>query len=424
MPYVDQEPTADAGWLGGLFDGEGHITGSSGWHTMLSQNDGIVLERALKLLRERGFDVTLSSRNKCRAVRINGGLTETMRFLMLTRPERLIAKAIDKIAAGRLSLYGRSHRVAQVVGIESVGVQEVVALETDTHTYIAQGLASHNCNAWRAILHDPDAVASRCDWPVNENDLHARHAWLVGQRATLVPRLEGDPDYYDAKIAGWWLWGVAAWIGSGWCSGAGPWSVQDDGDGPRLVHLGNAGRGVSRRLVHLGDAGRGINGATPTRAWLRALSERLRRVRVCSGDWSRILTSSALAPAIDAGRRAVGGPSVLRGIFLDPPYSAEAAHSIDYGHDDEDTVAHDVRAWAIEHGTDRNLRIALCGYEGEGHDVLVEDHGWSVYAWSAKGCMSKNRGKGSGGNNDRERIWFSPGCLNLETPAWELLDSD
>ena len=272
-------------------------------------------------------------------------------------------------------------------------------------------------NAWRAILHDPDAVASRCDWPVNENDLHARHAWLVGQRATLVPRLEGDPDYYDAKIAGWWLWGVAAWIGSGWCSGAGPWSVQDDGDGPRLVHLGNAGRGVSRRLVHLGDAGRGINGAAPTRAWLRALSERLRRVRVCSGDWSRILTSSALAPAIDAGRRAVGGPSVLRGIFLDPPYSAEAAHSIDYGHDDEDTVAHDVRAWAIEHGTDRNLRIALCGYAGEGHDLLVEDHGWSVYAWSTKGCMSKNRGKGSGGNNDRERIWFSPGCLQERQPG-------
>ena len=38
-------------------------------------------------------------------------------------------------------------------------------------------------------------------------------------------KLMGDPDYYDAKIAGWWLWGICQWIGSGWCSGQGPWRV-------------------------------------------------------------------------------------------------------------------------------------------------------------------------------------------------------
>lgn len=74
-------------------------------------------------------------------------------------------------------------------------------------------------NFWRAVAADPEAVAHHADWPVNENDLHARHAWLVGQRDALTARLEGDPDYHDARIAGWWCWGACAWIGSGWCSG-------------------------------------------------------------------------------------------------------------------------------------------------------------------------------------------------------------
>jgi len=59
-------------------------------------------------------------------------------------------------------------------------------------------------NFWRALQHDPEQVAFHADNPVNENDLHARHVWLVQQRDTLTARLEGDADFYDAKIAGWW----------------------------------------------------------------------------------------------------------------------------------------------------------------------------------------------------------------------------
>ena len=88
----------------------------------------------------------------------------------------------------------------------------------------------------------------------------------MGVKDTLAPHLEGDPDWYDAKIAGWWVWGIACWIGSGWCSGKGPWQVVEAEDGSRqLVHLGNAGQGVNRKLVHLGDAGRGVNRSRPPR---------------------------------------------------------------------------------------------------------------------------------------------------------------
>ena len=100
-------------------------------------------------------------------------------------------------------------------------------------------------NFWRAVAHDAEAVAREADWPVNETDLFARHSWLVRQAAGLTSKLHGDPEFYDVRIAGWWCWGACNWIGSGWCSGTGPWIH----DGEKIVD--------SRQLPHLGNAGRG-----------------------------------------------------------------------------------------------------------------------------------------------------------------------
>src|SRR5437764_1133110 len=47
------------------------------------------------------------------------------------------------------------------------------------------------CNFWRALKAKPRLVAKYADWPVNENDLHARHLWLVEHKDTLQHRLEG-----------------------------------------------------------------------------------------------------------------------------------------------------------------------------------------------------------------------------------------
>jgi hypothetical protein len=64
-------------------------------------------------------------------------------------------------------------------------------------------------NFWRAVQAAPDEVARWADWPVNEADLHARHRWLVNQ-AEFRERMKQDPDFFDAKIAGWWVWGCAS----------------------------------------------------------------------------------------------------------------------------------------------------------------------------------------------------------------------
>ena len=52
-------------------------------------------------------------------------------------------------------------------------------------------------NFWRSIKLSPEATAAAADHPVFENDLHARHIWLVHQRETLRAQLEGDPDWHD-----------------------------------------------------------------------------------------------------------------------------------------------------------------------------------------------------------------------------------
>ena len=232
------------------------------------------------------------------------------------------------------------------------------------------------CNFWRAIGKDPEKVASYADNPVNENDLHARHIWLVNYRDELVPRLEGDPDYYDAKIAGWWVWGICCWIGSGFCSGKGPWQVINR----QLVHLGNAGRGVNRQLTGISE-------------WFEMLSARLRRVRVCCGDWSRVCSPT------------VTTKQGLTAMFLDPPYGKDADRCDNLYANDSLSVAGDVVRWAIEHGDDPLMRIVLCGYEGE-HKM---PDSWECVEWKANGGYASQISKGSV-NATRERVWFSPHC--------------
>ena len=248
-------------------------------------------------------------------------------------------------------------------------------------------------NFWRAVALDPAEVWRWADSPVNEADLHARHVWLIQQMDDgFTDRLMGDPDFHDAKIAGWWVWGVCAAIGNSFAQGAGgPWWPDADG---KLVN-GNAGRGINRGgvgrgLPHLGDAGQGP---------LTDVAARVRHVRVACGDWGRVLSD------------AVTWRHGTTAVFLDPPYSDEAERTGGlYAHDDG-TVAHDVREWCIANGDNPLLRIALCGYAGEGHDVLVS-HGWTAHGWKAQGGYG-SQGDGAGrANAARETVWFSPHCLD------------
>ena len=265
-------------------------------------------------------------------------------------------------------------------------------------------------NFWRALALDPDGVADACDWPVNETDLHARHRWLLAQLPRLAALLDGDPEAHDVKVAGWWCWGACAGIGTGWCD-----ETRGRGDGrlpEQLPHLGDAGMGVHRKLPHLGDAGRGsepsrqlphlsTSGQGITRAehrdnlegYLGALSARLRGVRVACGDWSRVCGDS------------VTWRHGVTGVFLDPPY-AEGNQQYAAGGTGTGLSA-DVRAWAIEAGNRRDMRVVLAGLEGE-HDMPPS---WRCVPWTARGGYGSQRKDGTvNENRHRERLWLSPHC--------------
>lgn len=275
-------------------------------------------------------------------------------------------------------------------------------------------------NFWRALAAAPDEVAKWADWPVNEADLTARHIWLVNEGRTRLESIEANPDFYDAKIAGWWVWGICSWIGSGWCSGNGPWSASDG----KLVHLGDAGQGVNRKRVHLGTAGQGVNrqrvdlgdagrgvhrrlvhlgtAGQGIYRYLNELASRLRHVRVCCGDWARVVTDGALTHGATVG------------VFLDPPYSQDERNKDIYV---EDTLglALAVRDWALAHGDDPRLRIALCGYDGE----YEMPNTWEQYAWKAGASYKTHRGDLTL-NRYRERIWFSPHCVRGQAMLFDL----
>jgi len=310
-------------------------------------------------------------------------------------------------------------------------------------------------NFWRATQYAPEEVAKHADWPVHETEMHAWHVELVKQKAAVREQLEADPRWFDAELAGKWVWGLCAWIGSGWCSGKESKQVPHlsggDGKGPRDV----AGQGVHSKSMHLpalvggsggqddhpcAHYGKGVHsqgmrlsrqlpkvgGNNPDAGGKKtnhgdgvhsvairthlyevfsALSERLRHVRVTCGPAERILT-----PAVTWRHGTTG-------VFLDPPYPADAGSTGGiYTTTSEERAAFDgAFRYCLENGHDKRLRIALCYYEGtlsDDKDVsnALRSLGWDIVAWKANGGYGGQSGTNE--NSKRERIAFSPHCLS------------
>ena len=142
-------------------------------------------------------------------------------------------------------------------------------------------------NFFRAIQRDPAAVVAHADWPANELDFKTRYDWLVGHgKDRLAPLLQGDPDWFDIRIAGWRFWGVPLSGRSDWCAGSG---LCPDLTG----RLGRPAEGAANLNLVIGEA-----------------SRRLRDVTVACGDWERVVAQRYLTKDT--------------AVFLDPPATAAA----------------------------------------------------------------------------------------------------
>ncbi|MDK8693606.1 DNA adenine methylase [Corynebacterium sp. MSK158] len=256
-------------------------------------------------------------------------------------------------------------------------------------------------NAWRAIQLDPETTSLHAAGPVSEVDYHAQLAWLQSHRDEYISWLEGDPEHYDPKLAGWWLRVIAAGVGDPF--GPGPWHVVDG----HLVKSQRGESGVNRGLPHLGTSGAGVNrqlNPTPDSTkqqkihhYLNTLSRRIENTRITCGDWRRVLTNTPLH---------AGKPTHQVGVFLDPPYEVSGNLYAVTNHSKTTTISQEVRAWCRDEApVDQGIKIILCGYENE-HDELLQ-HGWhkTVGAHTAGGYVKDKTRAGK-----TEQLWLSPAC--------------
>ena len=238
------------------------------------------------------------------------------------------------------------------------------------------------CNFWRATKADPDGLTAAALYPATQHEMIARrracYAWGIDNKRRII----NDTEFYDARIAGWWAWGMNNSIAA---SFSGPPPKDSDALGSKLKV---APTGMHSYSVHESEVGK----------WLRRLAARLTRVRVYGGDWSEALTPAVLEP----DRARVSDAAV----FLDPPYKTKNAlrgSSNVYVSDHEgrsDDVAAAAYEWAVAHGG--KYRVAYCCAE---NDFPCPD-GWE---------MLRNKfGAGLMGIEKREQyqdvMFFSPLC--------------
>lgn len=241
-------------------------------------------------------------------------------------------------------------------------------------------------NLWRSIKHDPAAVARRCDHPLSELDMLARHRRLCDhkRKRRLVERMGLEPEYFDAVAAGDWLYLKSAWIGGGICEAEwfGP------GDARNRGTCINAGK-IPQLNVN------GVFARSRRQAVTKiitALSARLRHLSITCGDWSRIFF-----PSLMQKHRC--------GIFLDPPYAHSTGRDKTlYRIEMESTDG--VAEFCRRHGKKKNVRIVLAGLDGE-YDLP----GWRVIPWSASHCFGRDE---KSGKRHLERLWISPHCQPVD----------
>ena len=236
--------------------------------------------------------------------------------------------------------------------------------------------SAYIANFWRAVKSAPREVAEWIDWPRSQADMNARHAWLIDWGKTSLAYVMNDPEWYDAKAAGWWCWGVNIWIGGEWGTYSRPMNLKR----PLL-------RGV--QPYGLGDSAERANIYT----YFDALRNRLRDVAVLCDDWKK-----SISPAVTGDMPNYPFRNGTVGVVLDPPYvhKQRADKIYDNEHQSEQCARESYR-WAVDHG-DR-YRIVYFANEG---DFALPD-GWTEHRLA---------NRTSGFASKRDVAFFSPACVS------------
>lgn len=167
----DPMTSYDAGWLAGLYDGEGCLCLIEGQHCCqltLSQKEGLVLDRARRIIDTLFGEKAVSHRAAERSVwqmRLAGGRRPIARVLGSLRPVRLLAKFRPEML-GVVS--GRD--ADAILSIEPDGQAEIAEVDVDAKTMVVEGYAHHNCYVHGLKKQAPEVYAK---YELNERSIHA-----------------------------------------------------------------------------------------------------------------------------------------------------------------------------------------------------------------------------------------------------------
>lgn len=168
---VEQDYSYDSGWLAGMIDADGHITQQNihnsdgtlryGFRIGIAQCEKYP-EHCRKIIEliekftgnnkpcrqwmEKKDDIKhgIHANYQSWQFIVTGTNVEKLQFLMRIRPNKMSKIDIEKL--GKL----KSQYDTKAKSITPLGKQEIVVMETSTHTFIANGYAMHNCNRFNA----------------------------------------------------------------------------------------------------------------------------------------------------------------------------------------------------------------------------------------------------------------------------------
>jgi len=140
----EEDMSKDAGWIAGMFDGEGTMT-KDRFGLSIAQRPTPTLTKIESILKAkyRG-EVSkrdVKSNSDCVSLRLNGCAAQKLEFLGKIRPERMMRSfTFEKM--GRVeSRLGTD----EVISITPVGVQKIIKIQTSTKTFVCEGYPMHNC---------------------------------------------------------------------------------------------------------------------------------------------------------------------------------------------------------------------------------------------------------------------------------------
>ena len=151
FPPWESRQDYNSGWIAGFFDGEGHLMKKSNSkgsnYAGFAQNSGPVCTEAILRLNRSGFYTFLHGEQRTNGVTcehhyIRGGFKETLQFIGQIRPNRLLCNLQNRLRYG-----GPEFRTicSRVISRHDGGWHPTTDITTTTGTFIAEGLAVHNC---------------------------------------------------------------------------------------------------------------------------------------------------------------------------------------------------------------------------------------------------------------------------------------